>query len=193
MSHDLERVQHLVGLQLKIIEGNETLRPGIVDTPKRVAKAMVNEWFGGYDVDIAGLMKTFTDESDGGIEDYDDMVIVKDIPINSKCEHHMADIYGTATIAYIPSGKLLGLSKFARVADAFARRLQVQERLTMNIADAFMEHLQPKGVAVFLNCGHRCMESRGVCIQGSRTVTIALRGVFKEEPATKAEFLSRCK
>lgn len=161
-----------------------TLREGLVETPSRVAKAF-SHWFSGYDADIAGLMKVFED----GAEDYDEMVIVKDIPIYSKCEHHMADIFGTATIAYIPDGKIVGLSKLSRVADAFARRLQVQERLTSQIANALVEHLEPLGVGVIIKARHMCMESRGLCQQGHHTITSALRGVLKEDRAARAEFM----
>lgn len=164
----------------------ETEREGLKETPHRVAKAW-KHWCSGYDVDIAALLKVFED----GADNYDQMVIVKDIPIYSKCEHHLADIFGTATIAYIPNGKIVGLSKLSRLADAFARRLQVQERLTSQIADAMVEHLQPLGVGVVIKARHMCMESRGICQQGHHTVTTALRGVIKEQPATRAEFMQQ--
>lgn len=163
------------------------LRPGIQDTPSRVAKAMAH-WFGGYDVDVPSLFKTFED----GAEGTDQMVTVVDIPFYSKCEHHMADIFGTVTVAYIPKGKIVGLSKLSRVVDAFARRLQVQERMTTQIADAIQEHLDPLGVGVFVRARHMCMESRGICQQGHHTVTTALRGAIKDEPQTRAEFLALC-
>lgn len=173
---------------LKLIEpGNEVeLREGLRDTPNRVAKAFTH-WFGGYDADIQGILST--QFQDGG-EGYDEMVIVKDIPVYSKCEHHIADIFGTATIAYIPNGKVVGLSKLSRCVDAFARRLQVQERLTKQIADALVEHLQPKGVGVVIRARHMCMESRGICQQGHHTITSALRGVLKTESAARAEFMA---
>lgn len=161
------------------------LREGLQETPNRVAKAM-SHWFSGYDVNIPELLKVFED----GAENYDQMVIVKDIPIYSKCEHHMADIFGTATIAYIPNGKIVGLSKLSRLADAFARRLQVQERLTANIADAIQEHLNPVGVGVMIKARHMCMESRGICQQGHHTITTALHGVLKDEPAARMEFIT---
>ena len=164
----------------------ETEREGLKETPHRVAKAW-KHWCSGYDVDIAALLKVFED----GADNYDQMVIVKDIPIYSKCEHHLADIFGTATIAYIPNGKIVGLSKLSRLADAFARRLQVQERLTSQIADALVEHLQPLGVGVVIKARHMCMESRGICQQGHHTVTTALRGVIKEQPETRAEFMQQ--
>lgn len=164
----------------------ETEREGLKETPHRVVKAW-KHWCSGYNVDIAALLKVFED----GADNYDQMVIVKDIPIYSKCEHHLADIFGTATIAYIPNGKIVGLSKLSRLADAFARRLQVQERLTSQIADALVEHLQPLGVGVVIKARHMCMESRGICQQGHHTVTTALRGVIKEQPATRAEFMQQ--
>ena len=169
---------------LEDTKDGEAVREGLAETPTRMAKAW-KHWCSGYNVDIAKLLKTFTD----GAENYDEMVLVKDIPIYSKCEHHLADIFGTATIAYIPNGRVVGLSKLSRVADAFARRLQVQERLTTQIADALDEHLQPKAVGVIVKARHMCMESRGICQQGHHTVTSALRGVFKTDPTARAEFL----
>lgn len=160
-------------------------REGLLETPKRVAKAW-KHWTSGYDIDIKQLLKTFKD----GAESADEMVIVRNIPIYSKCEHHLADIIGSADIAYIPNGKVVGLSKLSRVADAFARRLQVQERLTNQIADALWEHLEPKGVAVRIRARHMCMESRGICQQGHHTETSALRGVFKEDSKCRAEFMA---
>lgn len=159
-------------------------REGLEETPARVVKAW-KHWTSGYDVDISSLLKVFKD----GAENYDSMVIVKDIPIYSKCEHHLADIFGTASIAYIPNGKVVGLSKLSRLADAFARRLQVQERLTVQIADALEEHLQPVGVGVLIRARHMCMESRGLCQQGHHTITNALRGALRTEAATRAEFM----
>lgn len=173
---------------LKQIEPETHDRAGIAETPKRVAKAM-QEWLGGYDADIESMFKTFEDGApvDGG------MVVVKDIPIYSKCEHHMADIVGKATIAYIPDNKVLGLSKFARVADAFARRLQVQERLTEQIADSIMQYLEPKGCAVRIEASHGCMSTRGVKIHGSSTVTTQLRGIFKTDGIVRQEWLLESK
>lgn len=161
-------------------------REGLRDTPKRMVKAW-RHWCSGYNVDIGELLTTFAD----GAQDYDEMVVVKDIPIYSKCEHHLADIFGTATIAYIPDGRVVGLSKLSRVADAFARRLQVQERLTVQIADALVEHLQPKGVGVLVRARHMCMESRGICQQGHHTITLALRGAIKDDGRARQEFLSQ--
>lgn len=166
--------------------GEDPGREGLLETPKRVLKAW-DQWTSGYRVDVKELLKVFED----GSENYDEMVLVKDIPIYSKCEHHLADIFGTCSIAYIPDGKVVGLSKLSRLADAFARRLQVQERLTVQIADAMMEHLQPKGVGVLIRARHMCMESRGICQQGHHTVTSALRGAFKDNLSTRQEFLSQ--
>ncbi len=168
--------------------GDDPTREGLLETPKRVAKAW-SHWTSGYTVDIKSLMKVFED----GAENYDEMVMVKDIPIYSKCEHHLADIFGTVTIGYIPDGKVVGLSKLSRLADAFARRLQVQERLTTQIANALEEHLQPKGVGVIIRARHMCMESRGLCQQGHHTVTSALRGVLKLDRAARDEFMMLAK
>jgi len=121
------------------------------------------------------------------------MVIVKDIPFYTHCEHHMAPFFGTATVAYIPNGRIVGLSKISRIVDMFARRLQVQERLTNQIADALAENLLPKGVGVVIKARHLCMESRGICQQGHHTITSALRGVLKEDEKARAEFMSLAK
>lgn len=165
--------------------GEDPLRGGLEETPGRVAKAW-QHWCRGYKLNPADVLKVFED----GADNYDEMVVVKDIPFYSKCEHHLADIFGTATIAYVPDGKIVGLSKLNRLLDIFARRLQVQERLTSQVADALMEHLQPKGAGVVIKARHMCMESRGVCQQGHHTITSALRGVFREQSSTRAEFLA---
>lgn len=186
--HDSEGKGIIIGLtslvrgMLNVLEPNPD-RSGIAETPERVAKAF-EFWTSGYDVDPRELLKEF---DDGG-ETYDEMVMVRDIPFYSMCEHHMATIFGDVTIAYIPNGKIVGLSKLARVVDAYSRRLQVQERLTAQIADLLDETLKPKGVGVIIRARHMCMESRGVCKQGHHTVTSALRGRLKDgEP--RAEFL----
>lgn len=168
--------------------GEDVTRGGLLETPKRVVKAWAH-WTNGYHVDIAALLKTFED----GAEGYDEMVVRKNIRIYSHCEHHLAPIIGECTIAYIPNGRVVGLSKLDRLADAFARRLQVQERLTNQIADALMEHLQPKGVGVHINARHMCIESRGVAQQNSDTITSALRGAMKDQPDTRAEFMALVK
>lgn len=160
-------------------------REGITETPMRVAKAW-DFWTSGYGQDAGELLKCF---EDGG-EDYDEMVIVKDIPIYSKCEHHLADIFGTATIAYIPDKSIVGLSKLSRLADMYSRRLQVQERLTHQIAEALHKHLKPQGVGVIIKARHLCMESRGICQQGHHTITSSLRGKIKTDPMVRAEFMA---
>lgn len=168
--------------------GEDPTREGLLETPGRVAKAW-QSWCSGYGQDPADVLKVFED----GAGAYDEMVVVKDIPLYSKCEHHLADIFGTATIAYIPNEehpKIVGLSKLSRLLDVYARRLQVQERLTGQVADALMEHLQPKGAGVVIKARHMCMESRGVRQQGHHTITSALRGAFKEQASTRAEFFS---
>lgn len=162
-------------------------REGLADTPARVAKAW-RHWCSGYDMDPAEVLKVFED----GAASYDEMVLVRDIPLYSKCEHHLADIFGTACVAYIPNGRIVGLSKLSRLVDGFARRLQVQERLTVQIADALEEHLKPLGVGVLIRARHMCMESRGICQQGHHTVTTALRGAMKHDPRTRSEFLAAC-
>lgn len=167
--------------------GEDTDREGLQETPARVAKAW-QFWSKGYDEDPAEILKTFKD----GSENVNEMVVVRGIPFYTHCEHHMAPFFGTATVAYIPQGKIVGLSKINRLVDCFARRLQVQERLTTQIAEAIMEHLQPKGVGVLLNARHLCMESRGVCQQGHSTTTSALRGVFVDQ-TVRQEFLHLAK
>ena len=165
--------------------GEQPDREGLSETPKRVLKAW-KTWTEGYSQDPKEILKVFKD----GAENYDQMVTVVDIPLYSKCEHHMADIFGTVTIAYIPNGSIVGLSKLSRLVNIFARRLQVQERLTAQIADSLVEHLEPLGVGVLIKARHMCMESRGICQQGHHTVTTALRGVIREQPAARAEFLA---
>lgn len=167
--------------------GEDPVREGLKETPARVAKAWL-EWTSGYDVkdeDIPLILKCFEDGANG----VDEMVLVKDIPFYSHCEHHFAPIFGTMTIGYIPNGKIVGLSKFARLVNVYARRLQVQERLTNQIADAITTHVDPKGVGVRVRARHLCMESRGVNLQGHHTVTSAVRGVFRSDGVVRQEFL----
>lgn len=183
LGHD-ESLEDNVRRMLQFI-GEKPERGGLEETPKRVAAAW-EFWASGYGRDPADVLKTFED----GAENCDEMVMVKDIPFFTHCEHHMAPFFGTATIAYIPDGKIVGLSKLNRVLDLFARRLQVQERLTTQVADAIAEYLEPRGVGVVLKARHLCMESRGVCQQGHHTVTSALRGVMKDDPTVRAEFLA---
>jgi len=164
--------------------GEDVNREGLEKTPSRVRKAY-EFMCSGYKQDpkevIQKALFTSTNE---------EMVVLKDIEFYSQCEHHMLPIIGKAHIAYIPNGKVVGLSKIPRVVDIFARRLQIQEQMTEQIADALNEHLQPKGVAVVLDARHMCMEMRGVEKICSTTVTSALRGIFKKEKKTKDEFLS---
>jgi GTP cyclohydrolase IA len=175
----------IVSRLLADVIGEDITRGGLKETPQRVVAAW-EEWTSGYHVNIKELFKTFED----GAKNYDEMVVRKDIRIYSHCEHHLAPIIGTCTVAYIPSGKIVGLSKLDRLVDAFARRLQVQERLTAQIADAIWEHLEPLGVGVHINAKHMCIESRGVRQHASDTITCALRGAMREQPAARAEFLS---
>ena len=164
--------------------GDDPKREGLQETPKRVVKAW-KEWFAGYKQNPAEVLKVFED----GADNYNQMILVSNIPVYSKCEHHGADIFGLAHVAYIPSGKIVGLSKMSRLVDVFARRLQVQERLTVQIADAIQEHLAPIGVGVVLQCRHMCMESRGITVRGAVTTTSAMRGAFLDEQETRSEFL----
>jgi GTP cyclohydrolase I len=164
--------------------GEDPEREGLKSTPKRVVRAY-KEYFQGYKEDPAKhLTKTFTE-----IEDYDDMIIEKDISIRSHCEHHMAPIIGVAHIAYIPSKKVVGLSKLARVVEAFSKRLQTQERLTMQIAKTIMHVLQPRGVAVTIDAMHQCMTSRGIKKEKTTTVTNYFLGAFKEDLSFQNRYL----
>lgn len=174
----------IVTMQLLAI-GENPEREGLRETPARVVKAW-GEWFAGYKMDPAATLKTF---EDGAELCGDEMVVVRDIDLYSFCEHHMAPFFGKAQVAYIPDSKVVGLSKIARLVDIFSKRLQVQERLTNQIANAIDEHLQPKGVGVVLRCTHFCMCSRGIGKQGSTTITSALRGALREKPEARAEFM----
>jgi len=163
--------------------GEDVSRKGLLDTPKRVSKAM-RFMLKGYDEDPVAILKSAMFE-----EDYSQMVVVKDIELYSLCEHHMLPFFGKAHIAYIPSGRIVGLSKIPRVVDAFARRLQVQERLTNQIRDCIQETIQPLGVAVVIEARHLCMQMRGVQKQNSKTTTSAFYGEFLKEE-TRSEFIS---
>lgn len=171
--------------ELLVELGEDPERPGLRETPLRVIKAW-RGWTEGYDQDPAEVLKTFED----GAEKADEMVMVRGIEFYSHCEHHMAPFFGVAHVAYIPTGKIVGLSKLARVTDIFSKRLQVQERLTNQIADCINENLDPLGVGVVMQAKHFCMCSRGVAKQGSETITSALRGAMRTDPATRAEFLA---
>lgn len=165
--------------------GEDSNRGGLRDTPQRALKAW-REWSSGYSQDPKEVLKVFQD----GAENYDQMILVRDTPFYSHCEHHLAPFFGTVTIGYIPDGKIVGLSKLSRLVDIFAKRLQVQERLTTQIADALWENLNPKGVGVITRARHLCMESRGIHKQGHHTETSALRGVFSDVSLAKNEFLT---
>lgn len=167
--------------------GEDPDREGLKETPKRFLKGW-KEWSSGYQIKPEELLKTFDD----GAEGVDEMVIVHNIPVVSKCEHHLADIQGIAHVGYVPQGKIVGLSKLARVVDAYSRRLQVQERLTTQIAEVIEKTLQPKGVAVIVRASHACMSSRGVKVHGSVTTTSAMRGVLLNKPEARAEFMALC-
>lgn len=162
--------------------GEDTSREGIVKTPERAAKAM-QFLTSGYEMDAAAILKGAMFK-----EDYDDMVIVKNIELYSLCEHHMLPFFGKAHIAYIPNGHIVGLSKLPRIVDVFARRLQVQERLTHDILECINNTLNPKGVAVVIEASHMCMMMRGVQKQNSTTTTSGFRGQF-EKQETRNEFL----
>ena len=165
--------------------GDDPEREGLLDTPKRVARAW-KEYGKGYEEDPARhLARTFHEV--GG---YDEIVLLKDIPFHSRCEHHLAPIIGKAAIAYLPSDKVVGISKLARVLHGYARRLQVQERLTAEVADCIAEHLQPKGVAVVIEATHSCMTARGVQTPGVMMVTSRMMGVFREDERSRKEVLA---
>lgn len=163
-------------------------REGVQDTPARVVKAWAF-WTSGYAMNAGEILKVFEDGADG----CDQMVVRKNIPLYSTCEHHLASIFGTCTIAYIPRGKIVGLSKLDRLVQMYSRRLQVQERMTNQLADALTQHLDPLGVGVWISARHMCIESRGVQNADSSTVTTALRGAILHEPAARAEFLALCR
>jgi GTP cyclohydrolase I len=164
--------------------GENAQREGLLKTPERVAKAL-QFLTHGYDINPSDILKSALFH-----EEYSEMVLVKDIEVYSLCEHHMLPFFGKAHVAYIPDGTIVGLSKIPRVVDAFARRLQVQERLTIEIRDCIQETLKPKGVAVVIECCHMCMQMRGVQKQNSVTTSSAFTGLFLQNDATRKEFIS---
>ncbi|SEO89720.1 GTP cyclohydrolase I [Denitrobacterium detoxificans] len=183
-SMDLKKVEEGVRLILEGV-GEDPNREGLLKTPERVAK-MYAECFAGLAADPAEYFETTFDEH------HEEMVLVRDIPFYSMCEHHLAPFFGKAHVAYIPAsdGRICGISKLARLVDAFARRPQVQERLTSQIADTLIEQLHPQGVIVVMEAEHLCMSMRGVKKPGSKTTTSAVRGAFEKNHATRAEALS---
>lgn len=172
-----------IPLRLLQYIGEDVTRGGLQETPKRYLKAW-KDYTKGYDQNPEDFMKVFKD----GAENCDQMIIMKRIRIYSQCEHHLAPFWGHAHVAYIPDGSIVGISKLARVVDMYARRLQVQERLTNQVADCLEKYLKPKGVAVTVTCRHMCMEARGVQSPGTHTTTSALRGAFMDNASTRQEF-----
>ncbi|MEY3570474.1 MAG: GTP cyclohydrolase I FolE [Burkholderiaceae bacterium] len=164
--------------------GEDPDRPGLIETPARVTKAW-KHWSSGYGQNPADVLKAFED----GAEEYNELIVVRNIPVYSHCEHHLAPFFGKATVGYMPDGKIVGLSKLTRLVECFAKRLQVQERLTIQVANALMEHLQPKAVGVVIRCRHLCMESRGIKTAGEETVTSAMLGELQPNLAMRTEFL----
>lgn len=182
---DLEQIKAAVRTILEAV-GENADRPGLKETPRRVA-SMYAEMFSGLHTDPARHLKVVFPET------YDEMVLVRDISFTSMCEHHLLPFSGVAHVAYVPNGKVTGLSKLARVVEEVSRRPQVQERMTQTIADMIDEHLSTSGVAVVVSAEHSCMAIRGIKKPGSTTVTSALRGIFKTNQSTRAEFMSLIK
>ena len=164
--------------------GEDPRREGLLDTPKRVVDAY-GDWFSGYDNDPrAYLARTFEE-----VAGYDELIVLRDIEFESHCEHHMAPIIGKAHVGYLPDGKIVGISKLARVVETYARRFQVQEKLTAQIADTINDVLQPRGVGVVIEGAHECMTTRGVHKRGVSMITSKMLGTFREDARTRAEFL----
>jgi GTP cyclohydrolase I len=179
---DLERIKHAVREIIEAI-GEDPNREGLLDTPRRIAESY-QEIFAGLNVDPKAYLAVGFDEG------HEEMVIIRDIPFYSLCEHHFLPFHGVAHVGYIPEGRVVGISKLARVVEAYAKRPQLQERLTTQIAECIVEALQPDGVAVVIEAEHTCMTMRGVKKPGSRVVTSAMRGRFRRRDVTRAEFLS---
>jgi GTP cyclohydrolase I len=164
--------------------GEDSNREGLLDTPKRVVKSF-GEFFAGYNVDPEEILKRTFSETEG----YDEMIMLKDIRVESHCEHHMLPIIGKAHIAYIPNKRVVGISKLARIVDAYAKRLQIQEKLTVQIANSINDVLQPKGVAVVIEATHQCMSTRGVHKSGVIMKTSHMLGLFRKDERTRQEFI----
>ncbi|MCD1258741.1 GTP cyclohydrolase I FolE [Paenibacillus athensensis] len=182
VAENREQIEQHVREILRLI-GEDVDREGLLDTPARVTR-MYEEIFAGYDADVREVLGVTFDEK------HEELVIIKDIMYFSQCEHHMAPFFGKIHVGYVPSGKVAGLSKFARLVDAVTRRLQVQERITSELADILEDVLKPHGVMVVVEGEHMCMCARGVKKYGSKTVTSAVRGTFARDAAQRAEFLS---
>jgi GTP cyclohydrolase I len=165
--------------------GDDPTREGLVDTPARVARAY-EEFFSGYEVDPVALLERTFEETDG----YDEIVLLRDIRLESHCEHHMVPIIGRAHVAYLPHRRVVGISKLARVVDAYARRLQIQEKLTAQIANTIQQVLEPRGVAVVIEAAHQCMTTRGIHKPGVTMVTSRMLGAFRDDPTTRREVLA---
>ena len=165
--------------------GDDPAREGLRDTPARVARAY-EDWFSGYGVDPEDYMKRTFEE----VEGYDEMIVLRDIRFESHCEHHLAPIIGKAHVGYLPSNRVVGISKLARVVEAYARRLQVQEKMNAQIANCIQRVLEPKGVAVVIEAQHQCMTTRGVHKPGVTMVTSTMLGAFRKDPLTRREFLT---
>ncbi len=178
---DVERIERAVG-EILLAIGEDPGREGLKATPRRVAN-MYAELLEGMQHEPSEHLQSIFHEK------YDEVVLLRDIPFFSICEHHMMPFIGTANVAYLPDGKVLGVSKIARIVDCFAKRLQVQERLTAQVADFLMDNLKPKGVAVVIEASHSCMTIRGIRKPNSEMVTSALRGLFKSDPRSRAEVL----
>ena len=164
--------------------GENPAREGLLDTPKRVVKAY-RDWFSGYTLDPDDYLQRTFEEVAG----YDELIVLRDIEFESHCEHHMAPIIGRVHVGYLPDGKVVGISKLARVVDAYARRFQVQEKMTAQIADCIQRVLQPRGVGVVVDGAHECMATRGVHKRGVSMVTSKMLGSFRDDPRTRSEFL----
>jgi GTP cyclohydrolase I len=165
--------------------GDDPTREGLLGTPDRVARAY-EEFFNGYKVDPVAFLKRTFEEIDG----YDELIVLRDIRFESHCEHHLAPIIGRAHIGYLPNKRVVGISKLARVLEAYARRLQIQEKLTAQIANTIQEVLQPRGVGVIIDAAHQCMTTRGVHKPGMSMVTSRMLGSFRSDPSTRREFLA---
>ncbi|ANO52271.1 GTP cyclohydrolase I FolE [Woeseia oceani] len=165
--------------------GDDPRREGLLDTPKRVARAY-EDWFSGYNDDPVNYLKRTFEE----VEGYDEMIVLRDISFESHCEHHMAPIIGCAHVGYLPNDKVVGISKLARVVETFARRFQVQEKMTAQIAHCIQDVLKPKGVGVVISASHQCMTTRGVHKSGVSMVTSQMLGTFRKDARTRAEFLN---